>query len=128
MRSSWSTKTSCHYFYPWPSGGPATIDDISVFVIPVLPYKQEVLAAKTKELEEEEEGREAMEVEEERAKVIVMEVEEEKVGTATGEVCDTKEEEEEAVPNGGEIHNGESPEKEEEGSCDQSSQPLDLPQ
>merc|ERR1719320_471822 len=25
------------------SGGPATIDDISVFVIPVLPYKQEVL-------------------------------------------------------------------------------------
>ena len=88
-----------------------------------------MLAAKTKELEEEEEeGREAMEVEEERAKVIVMEVQEEKVGTATGEVCDTKEEEEEAVPNGGEIHNGESPEKEEEGSCDQSSQPLDLPQ
>ena len=88
-----------------------------------------MLAAKTKELEEEEEGREAMEVEEERAKVIVMEVEEEKLGTATGEVCDTKEEEEEeAVPNGGEIHNGESPEKEEEGSCDQSSQPLDLPQ
>ena len=84
-----------------------------------------MLAAKTKELEEEEEGREAMEVEEERAKVIVMEVEEEKVGTATGEVCDTKEE---AVPNGGEIHNGESPEKEEEGSCDQSSQPLGLPQ
>ena len=57
-----------------------------------------MLAAKTKELEEEEEGREAMEVEEERAKVIVMEVEEEKVGTATGEVCDTEEEEEEAVP------------------------------
>merc|ERR1712055_137445 len=77
------------------TGGPATIDDISVFVIPVLPYKQEVLAAKTRELEEEEEGREAMEVEEERAnKVIVkMEVEEEKVSTDAGEeVCDTKEE------------------------------------
>merc|ERR1711978_136796 len=60
------------------TGGPATIDDISVFVIPVLPYKQEVLAAKSRELEEKEEGREAMEVEEERAnKVIVMEVEEE---------------------------------------------------
>lgn len=107
------------------SGGPATIDDISVFVIPVLPYKQEVLAAKTRELEEEEEGREAMEVEEERAnsKVTVMEVEEEKVNsTDTGEVCDTKEE---PVVNG-EEKNEEVAEKEEEVSCDQTSQPLDL--
>lgn len=42
------------------AGGPATIDDISVFVIPVLPYKQEVARGG----EGEEEGREAMEVEE----------------------------------------------------------------
>ena len=42
------------------AGGPATIDDISVFVIPVLPYKQEVARGG----ESEEEGREAMEVEE----------------------------------------------------------------
>ena len=111
--------------YNCSSGGPATIDDISVFVIPVLPYKQEVLAAKTRELEEEEEeeGREAMEVEEERAnKVIVnMEVEEEKVSTDAGEeVCDTKEE---AVVNG-EDKNKEIAEKEGEVSCDQTSQPL----
>ena len=106
------------------SGGPATIDDISVFVIPVLPYKQEVLAAKSRELEEEEEGREAMEVEEERAnKVIVMEVEEEKVSTDAGEeVCDTKEE---AVENG---ENEEVADKEEKVSCDQTSKPLDLAQ
>ena len=109
--------------YHWSAGGPATIDDISVFVIPVLPYKQEVLAAKTRELEEEEEGREAMEVEEERAnKVIVnMEVEEEKVSTDAGEeVCDTKEE---AVVNGDD-KNEEIAEKEGEVSCDQTSQPL----
>jgi len=107
------------------TGGPATIDDISVFVIPVLPYKQEVLAAKTRELEEEEEGREAMEVEEERAnsKVTVMEVEEEKTSTSTGEVCDTKEE---PVVNGVNGKNEEVSEKEEEVSCDQTSQPLDL--
>ena len=108
------------------SGGPATIDDISVFVIPVLPYKQEVLAAKTRELEEEEEGREAMEVEEERAnsKVTVMEVEEEKVNsTDTGEVCDTQEE---PVVNGVVGKDEEVAEKEEEVSCDQTSQPLDL--
>merc|ERR1719237_1912838 len=82
------------------AGGLATIDDISVFVIPVLPYKQEVLAAKSRELEE---------VEEERAnKVIVMEVEEEKVSTDAGEeVCDTKEE---------------------KVSCDQTSKPSDLAQ
>jgi len=45
------------------NGGPATIDDISVFVIPILPYKQEVLSSRNNETEEEEEGREAMEVE-----------------------------------------------------------------
>ena len=108
------------------SGGPATIDDISVFVIPVLPYKQEMLAAKSRELEEEEEGREAMEVEEERAnKVIVMEVEEEKVSTDAGEeVCDTKEE---AVENG-EDENEEVADKEEKVSCDQTSKPSDLAQ
>jgi len=108
------------------AGGPATIDDISVFVIPVLPYKQEMLAAKSRELEEEEEGREAMEVEEERAnKVIVMEVEEEKVSTDAGEeVCDTKEE---AVENG-EDENEEVADKEEKVSCDQTSEPLDLAQ
>ena len=87
-----------------------------------------MLAAKTKELEEEEEGREAMEVEEERAnnhKVTVMEVEEEKVNsTDTGEeVCDTKEE---PVLNGVEGKNEEVTEKEEKVSCDQTSQPLDL--
>merc|ERR1712037_871645 len=95
------------------AGGPATIDDISVFVIPVLPYKQEMLAAKSRELEEEEEGREAMEVEEE------------KVSTDAGEeVCDTKEE---AVENG-EDKNEEVADKEEKVSCDQTSKPLDLVQ
>ena len=87
-----------------------------------------MLAAKTRELEEEEEGREAMEVEEERAinnKVTVMEVEEEKVNsTDTGEeVCDTKEE---PVQNGVDGKNEEVAEKEEKVSCDQTSQPLDL--
>ena len=86
-----------------------------------------MLAAKTRELEEEEEGREAMEVEEERAnnKVTVMEVEEEKVNsTDTGEeVCDTKEE---PVLNGVDGKNEEVAEKEEKVSCDQTSQPLDL--
>ena len=92
----------------------------------MLPYKQEMLAAKSRELEEEEEGREAMEVEEERAnKVIVMEVEEEKVSTDAGEeVCDTKEE---AVENG-EDENEEVADKEEKVSCDQTSEPLDLAQ
>ena len=85
-----------------------------------------MLAAKTRELEEEEEGREAMEVEEERAnsKVTVMEVEEEKVNsTDTGEVCDTQEE---PVVNGVVGKDEEVAEKEEEVSCDQTSQPLDL--
>jgi hypothetical protein len=48
-------------------GGPATIDDISVFVIPVLPYRQEVMAARREASGQgEEEGREAMEVQEGR--------------------------------------------------------------
>jgi len=105
------------------SGGPATIDDISVFVIPVLPYKQEVLAAKSKELEEEEEGREAMEVEEERVKGQVMDVEEEKIGTNAGEVCDTKEDEEALV--NGLAKEEEAPIKDEEAPCDQAGSPLD---
>ena len=85
-----------------------------------------MLTAKSRELEEEEEGREAMEVEEERVnKVIVMEVEEEKVSTVAGEeVCDTKED---AVENG-EDKNEEVAEKEEKVSCDQTSQQLDLAQ
>ena len=85
-----------------------------------------MLTAKSRELEEEEEGREAMEVEEERVnKVIVMEVEEEKVSTDAGEeVCDTKED---AVENG-EDKNEEVAEKEEKVSCDQTSQQLDLAQ
>jgi len=105
------------------SGGPATIDDISVFVIPVLPYKQEVLAAKSKELEEEEEGREAMEVEEERVKGQVMDVEEEKIGTNAGEVCDTKEDEEALV--NGLAKEEEAPIRDEEAPCDQARSPLD---
>jgi len=105
------------------SGGPATIDDISVFVIPVLPYKQEVLAAKSKELEEEEEGREAMEVEEERVKGQVMDVEEEKIGTDAGEVCDTKEDEEALV--NGLAKEEEAPIRDEEAPCDQAGSPLD---
>merc|ERR1712012_956792 len=105
------------------SGGLATIDDISVFVIPVLPYKQEVLAAKSKEQEEEEEGREAMEVEEERVKGQVMEVEEEKIGTDAGEVCDTKEDEEALV--NGLAKEEEAPIRDEEAPCDQARSPLD---
>merc|ERR1712004_581491 len=96
------------------SGGPATIDDTSVFVIPVLPYKQEVLAAKSKELEEEEE---------ERVKGQVMDVEEEKVGTNAGEVCDTKEDEEALV--NGLAKEEEAPIKDEEAPCDQAGSPLD---
>jgi len=48
-------------------GGPATIDDISVFVIPILPYKQEMASARAR-LEAQEEGREAMEIEGEEDK------------------------------------------------------------
>lgn len=45
-------------------GSPATIDDISVFVVPLLPYKQEVLDQSRKggKVEVVEDGREAMEL------------------------------------------------------------------
>jgi len=55
------------------AGGPATIDDISVFVIPLLPFKQETEASSSSNIQnqdlngvsevEPEDGREAMEVE-----------------------------------------------------------------
>jgi len=62
------------------NGGPATIDDISVFVIPILPYKQEVLSSRSNGVGGEEEGREAMEVEVEEGAHGVRD---------TGDICDT---------------------------------------
>ena len=59
------------------AGGPATIDDISVFVIPLLPFKQETLSLLSSNnieeafigVSEPEDGREAMEVETVEAEV-----------------------------------------------------------
>lgn len=71
-------------------GGPATIDDISVFVVPLLPYKQEMEGGREENgVTEPEDGREAMEVEETKGMEVVVDPRD--ICDTVGEKGETKE-------------------------------------